>query len=96
MALLLNRYRSGSVGRLVTVDQKGEEIGSLDIREEVLSLSASGRYLALLYADHLTVYNQDLQPYATLRGTGDARDALMRPDGSVLLLSANSASLFLP
>ncbi len=90
VALLLNRYRSGSVGRLVTVDQKG------DIREEVLSLSASGRYLALLYADHLTVYNQDLQPYATLRGTGDARDALMRPDGSVLLLSANSASLFLP
>ena len=34
--------------------------------------------------------------YAALRGTGDARDVLMRPDGSVLLLSAGSASLFLP
>lgn len=95
-ALLLNRYRSGSVGRLVTVDMDGEELGSLEVREEVLSVSASGRYLAVLYTDHLAVYNQDLQPYATLQGTGDARGALMRSDGSVLLLSAGSASLFLP
>lgn len=95
-ALLLNRYRSGSVGRLVTVDGNGEELGSLDVRDEVLNISASGRYLAVLYADHLSVYNQDLQTYATLQGTGDARDVLMRSDGSVLLLSAGSARLFLP
>lgn len=95
-ALLLNRYRSGSVGRLITVDKDGEVLGSLDVREEVLSISASGRYLAVLYADRLAVYNQDLQPYAALRGIGDAREVLMRPDGSVLLLSAGSASLFLP
>lgn len=95
-ALLLNRYRSGSVGRLVTVDENGEELGSLDIRDEVQSISASGRYLAVLYNDHLSVYNQDLQTYATLRGTGDARDILMRSDGSVLLLASGSASLFLP
>lgn len=95
-ALLLNRYRSGSVGRLVTVDKDGEELGSLDVREEVLSVSASGRYLAVLYADRLAVYNPDLQPYATLQGTGDAREVRMRPDGSALLLSSGSASLFLP
>ena len=71
-------------------------MGSLDVREEVLSISASGRYLAVLYADRLAVYNPDLQPYATLQGTGDAREALMRPDGSALLLSSGSASLFLP
>ncbi len=95
-ALLLNRYRSGSVGRLVTVDKNGGELGSLEVREEVLGISASGRYLAVLYTDRLAVYNQDLQPYATLQGTGDARGVLMRPDGSALLLSAGSASLFLP
>jgi len=95
-ALLLNRYRSGSAGRLVTVDGNGEELGSLEVREEVLGISASGRYLAVLYTDRLVVYNQDLQTYASLQGTGDAREALMRPDGSVLLLSAGSASLFLP
>ncbi|MCI9577265.1 MAG: hypothetical protein HFF98_00300 [Oscillibacter sp.] len=95
-ALLLNRYRSGSVGRLVTVDKSGEVLGSLDVREEVLDVSASGRYLAVLYADRLAVYNSDLQPYATLQGTGEAREVLMRSDGSALLLSGNSASLFLP
>ena len=95
-ALLLNRYRSGSVGRLVTVDKDGEVLGSLEVREEILNISASGRYLAVLYTDHLVVYNQELQSYAVLRGTGDARSALMRSDGTVLLLSAGSASLFLP
>ena len=95
-ALLLNRYRSGSVGRLVTVDRNGEELGSLEVREEVLSISASGRYLAVLYAGRLVIYNQELQAYSALQGTGDARSVRMRPDGTALLLSSSSASLFLP
>lgn len=94
--LLLNRYQSGSVGCLVTVDAEGTELGSLDVNEEVLSISAAGRYLAVLYADRLVVYNQALQVYASLRGTGYAKEVLMRTDGSVLLLSSESAGLFLP
>ena len=94
--LLLNRYRSGSVGRLITVDTEGAQIASLDVNTEVLSVSASGRYLAVLYADKLVVYNRDLQVYASLQGTDYAREALMRPDGSVLLVSSESAELFLP
>ena len=94
--LLLNRYRSGSVGRLVTVNEKGEELASLDVSEEVLDLSAAGRYLAVLYADSLVVYNQDLEVYATYEGTDYASGVLMRSDGSALLTSGESASLFLP
>lgn len=94
--LLLNRYQSGSVGRLVTVDAAGAELGSLDVNEEVLSVSAAGRYLAVLYADRLIVYNQDLQVYASLQGTGYAKEILVRTDGSALLLSGESAGLFLP
>ena len=94
--LLLNRYQSGSVGRLVTVDTDGEELGSLDVNEEIQSISAAGRYLAVQYIDSLVVYNQALEVYASLKGTDDAKEALMRPDGSVLLLSSESASLFLP
>lgn len=95
-ALLLNRYRSGSVGQLVTVAPDGTELGRLDVSEEVLSVSAAGRYLAVLYGDSLVIYNPDLQVYASLRGTGFAREALMREDGSALLLSAEYAKLFLP
>ncbi len=94
--LLLNRYQSGSVGRLVTVDTDGEELGSLDVNGEIQSISAAGRYLAVQYIDSLVVYNQALEVYASLKGTDDAKEALMRPDGSVLLLSSESASLFLP
>lgn len=94
--LLLNRYRSGSVGRLVTVDAEGTELGSLEVREEVLNVSAAGRYLAVLYTDRLVIYNQDLQVYASLKGTESVREALVRSDGSALLLSAESAGLFLP
>ena len=94
--MLLNRYRSGSVGRLVTVNEKGEELASLDVSEEVLDLSAAGRYLAVLYADSLVVYNQDLEVYATYEGTDYASGVLMRSDGSALLTSGESASLFLP
>lgn len=94
--LLLNRYRSGSVGRLVTVNEKGEKIASLDVSEEVLDLSAAGRYLAVLYGDSLVVYNQDLEVYATYEGTDYASGVLVRSDGSALLMTGDSASLFLP
>lgn len=94
--LLLNRYQSGSVGRLVTVGPDGEELGSLDVRDEVRSLSACGRYLAVLYSNRLVVYNQALEVYASLTGTDYAKEILMRQDGSVLLLSSGSAGLFLP
>ena len=52
-ALLLNRYKSGGVGRLVTVDTDGQEIASLDVNEEILSISAAGGYLAVLYTDSM-------------------------------------------
>lgn len=94
--LLLNRYQSGSVGRLVTVGTDGKEIASLDVNEEVLSISAAKRYIAVLYTDSLVVYNQDLQVYATLHGTGYAKEVLMRGDGSALLIASESAKLFLP
>ena len=94
--LLLNRYQSGSVGRLVTVDDEGKELASLDVREQVLSVSAAGRYVAVLYGDKLTIYNQELQEYAALTGTDYAKKVLMRQDGSALLLASESARLFLP
>lgn len=95
-ALLLNRYQSGSVGRLVTVASDGTELGSLDVAEEIQDISASGRYLAVLYLDRLVIYNENLETYASLRGTEFARGVLMRPDGSALLLSSEYARLFLP
>lgn len=95
-ALLLSRYRSGSALRLLTVNAAGETLGALDVRREVLDVSAAGRYLAVLYGDSLTVYTSDLTEYATLSNTEFARKAVMRPDGTVLLLGASRAWLYVP
>ena len=92
----LNRYQSGSVGKVISVAADGTELGSLDVNREILDLSASDRYLAVLYMDSLVIYNRELQVYATLNGTDYAKAVLMRPDGSALLLSSESATLFLP
>ncbi len=94
--LLLSRYRSGSTMRLVTVNAEGETLGSLDARREILDVSAAGRYVAVLYADSLTIYTADLAEYATLSDTDFAKRAIMRADGTALLVGASRAWLFIP
>lgn len=95
-ALLLNRYKSGGLGRLVTVSPAGEEIASIDVNREILGISAAGGYLAVLYMDSAVIYTEELEVYASTEETDYARDVLMRPDGSALLLASESARLFLP
>ena len=94
--LQLNRYQSGSAGRLVNVSADGETLGEREISEEVLDLSAAGRYLAVLYTDRCVVYNSALQEYASLVGTDGVRAILQRSDGSVLLMGSEEARLFVP
>lgn len=95
-ALLLGRYRSGSAMRLVTVASDGEELASLDTRSEVLSLSAAGDYVAVLYSDSLVIYDAHLAEYARLEGVEYAREVLMRADGSAVLVGSSSAWLYIP
>lgn len=95
-ALLLSRYRSGSTLRLVTVGVDGAALGSLDSRGEVLSLSAAGKYVAVLYSDRLVIYTPELAEYAVLTDTEYAREVIMREDGSAVLIGSSSAWLYIP
>ena len=92
----LGRYRAGSQGELWVVDQSGVLAGSLPLEEQVLSVDAAGRYFAVLTADRLDIYTSDLTLYSTLEGTMGARKVLLRGDGSALLISADSARLYVP
>ena len=95
-ALLLGRYRSGSAMKLVTVAQDGSTLASLDVTGEVLSMSAAGRYIAVLYSDSLVIYTPQLEEYARLDGTEYARSVLMRSDGTAVLVGSSSAWLYIP
>ncbi len=94
--LLLGKYRVGSTAELVVVDQTGNAVTSGALADQVLSLSAAGKYLAVLTAGKLTLYTQDLQVYDILEYTQGAQQVIVRSDGSALLLGASSARLYLP
>ena len=62
----------------------------------MLSLSAAGRYIAVLTGKQLNIYTRDLELYATLDSTQGAREVLLMEDGSAVLISADSASFYVP
>lgn len=95
-ALVLGQYKSGSQARLVSVNDAGEVLGQLRVDHEVLSISAAGKYIAVLYSDSLVIYDKKLHVCAELEDVSAAKSVLMRADGSAVLVGAESASLYLP
>jgi hypothetical protein len=93
--VLLGRYRAGSQADLVTIDASGAR-HSVEYNEQILSLAAAGRYVAVLTGDRLDLYTSDLELYASLEGTQGARGVLLMKDGSAILLSSGSASYYVP
>lgn len=94
-AALLGRYRAGSQTELWVVEQDGTR-RSLALNEQVMSISAAGRYVAVLSGDRLDIYTQELELYSSLKGTKGARTVLLMPDGSAILISADSAGFYVP
>lgn len=94
--LLLGKFRAGTSAELWVVNADVETQALLSIEEQVLSLSAAGRYVALLTADRLDIYNQDLEVYSTLEGTQGAQTVLQQSDGSAMLIDSTTARLYVP
>ena len=94
--LLLGKYRAGSAAELTVVSDDGQTVASLSMNEQLLSLSAAGRYIGVLTADRLDIYTRDLALYSSLEGTSGARRVLMRADGSAMLIGSETAYLYLP
>ena len=94
-AALLGRYRAGSQAQLWVTDEQGQT-RTLEIDQQVLSLSAAGRYIAVLTGDRLDLYTDTLELYASLEGTQGARSALALEDGSAILISDDTVSFYIP
>jgi len=95
-ALLLGRYQAGNICSLTTYDLDGQEIASMELREEVLDIAAGGDYLAVLYGEGLVVYDRELTECARMDDTGYASQIQVEKDGAVLLISGSAAWRFLP
>ena len=93
--VLLGHHRAGSQAELITIDASGQR-RSVEYSEQILSLAAAGRYIAVLTGDRLDLYTSNLELYTSLEGTQGARGVLLMKDGSAILLSSGSASYFVP
>jgi len=95
-ALLLGHYKSGSRCRLVSVNEDGKVLGELEVDGDVVDLSVSGRYIAVLFSDHMLLCDKTLKELATLTEVSTVRQVMVRDDGSAVLAGLTSASLYLP
>lgn len=95
-AVLLGRYRAGAQSELSVLNSDGTLPVPLPLDEQVLSVSAAGRYFAVLTADRLDIYTRDMALYSTLSGTHSARKVLLREDGSAILVATGTARLYVP
>ncbi len=78
------------------IDSDFNHTAELPIREDVFSLSAAGRYVAILFADRLDIYAGGFSPYSSLNGTESAQTAIVREDGSAILIGEGTARLYIP
>lgn len=89
-------YKAGGSGEVLLIDEQGDTACSKAISGEVLSVSAAGRYIAVLTAEALTIYtSNDLEEYAQIENNGSKR-AIIHSDGATMMIGADSTWLYVP
>ncbi|MBQ1264380.1 MAG: hypothetical protein IIY04_03075 [Oscillospiraceae bacterium] len=96
ITLSLNRNRTGERYAVATLAPDGSVLGEVGLSEEALDISACGKYVAVLTAGSLHIYNDTMTLYAEKENAAGASDVIMRADGSAILISGGEGSLFIP
>ncbi len=96
LTLATNKYKAGNRFSIATVSERGKELSYLFVGKEILDLSACGRYIAALTPGKLTVYTRSLAVYYEVTDVSDVTSIVMREDGTVLLIGAGEAKLYVP
>ena len=96
VVLLLGRYKAGSTGRILIADTAGNLLRSLDTSDETEGVSASGKYLAVRFTDETVLYDSELNVLGSLQDTAGIQAAVMRSDGSSVIISGGKAAIFEP
>ena len=94
VALYISAYRSGGTGTLLTLDSRGQVLGTAELDRDVISLSAVGKQLLVMTGSSLALYNQELVRQSANETLMTAKRAILRPAGDILLLHAYSAEKF--
>ncbi|MBR2080130.1 MAG: hypothetical protein IKC04_08415 [Oscillospiraceae bacterium] len=92
----LNMYKAGNRCTLTTVGMNGERLASCFVDDEILDIAAAGKYAAVLTTRELILYRRDLTVYARTPNVWMASNVELRPDGTAIVISGNSAQLYIP
>lgn len=93
--LLLARYRSGTLGAVMTLNEKGEVIGAEEMDEEILDISAAGNYVSVLFDNRVEIYTRKMEFYAE-QELDRVTHIFQQKDGTVLAVSDTKAVLVMP
>ena len=96
LTLAVNLYKAGNRYTVTTVGLDGSELGRLPANEQILDLSAAGKYLAILTSSTLSIYDQTLKEYDVSDNTTGASSVVMRADGTAILLANGHGTLYVP
>ena len=88
---VLGQYRTGGSGRIVSLNNNGDEEGSLEISSEVRSLSVRGKYVAVVYADSVVLYDPTLHEVGSLREAAGYDRALASAGGKLIAVTGYRA-----
>ncbi|MDL2273909.1 DUF5711 family protein [Oscillospiraceae bacterium OttesenSCG-928-G22] len=91
---LADRGASGDT-EVLTFDFDGKLLGR-DTATRFLTLSVNGKSVAVLTSDTLLLYNSTMDPTSEFPAGPGVKRALLREDGSALLISSTKATLVAP
>lgn len=96
VGLCVYKNMEGGGYEIVSLDDDGQLLQSKALEKTVLSIDRCGKYLAVLTADEITVYNRQLELYWSAIDIATANRVLMRKDGTVILVGAGRGTLYIP
>lgn len=92
-AVLIDNYQNGGNAKLLLVNSSGESV-SMDIPEDVYSLSCDGNYTSVQLSDKCVVYKNDLTQHCEFKIPASITRCIVNSDGSVLSIGDNFAMLY--
>jgi hypothetical protein len=93
-AFVVMHFASAGVGELVTIDERGRELGRLETSRELVWLSAAGDRAAVLRSDGLSLYDRELRLIVSYPDASGASFAFPRGKTAAGAFGARSGRVF--
>lgn len=94
--LLLSLSSSGNSGTLVSVDEEGEELGTLDISGQILAVAARSHNVAALTTSAILNTDRKMETYVSTPNQHGIRSIVLYADGGGALIGSSTAQLYYP